>query len=357
MKKFIIVSLIIATSAASFAQNADTNRVYMVRVKKPVRATIAEKIVQTGAFEAPEAVVILPKISGRLARTELEDGTKVDVGTKVTKGETIAAIESDDYAARATAAEAALENAQASFDDATRDFDRTAALLRDDTATQQDADKAETALARAKAAVKAAEADLTLARINLSETKLRAPFDGVIAAKSAHAGAMLSPSTPVFTIVATDYLKLFFDLPTTAFPKIKPDVTDVLIAVDAYPADRFEQKIYGVYPIANNVTRTVRIELRVDNADGKFLPGMYARGNIELNKRVNVLAVDWESVVKTLDKTIVYVIEEDRAAAREVKLGTRQDDIIEILEGISDDDDIVFVGQNRLTDGVKVKID
>ena len=349
MKNTIFVITLAILPTLLIAQAPD--RTFTVRAKTPARATIAENIVQTGAFEAPETVVILPKVSGRLV------AAPVDVGTKVAKGDVIAEIESDDYAARVSAVEASLANATATLEDAGKDFDRITALLKTDTATQQEMDKATAALARAKATVAAAEAELTLAKINFGETKIKAPFDGVIAAKTAFAGAMLSPATPVYTVVKTDFLKLFFDLPTTAFPKITPGTTDVVVDVDAYPEERFTQKIHAVFPVANGVTRTVRVELRVDNADGKFIPGMYAKGFIELNKREDVMTVDWDSVVKMLDRTIVYKVAGNKVVAQDVKLGTRQNDIIEVLEGVNDDDLIVFVGQHRLSDGARVNVE
>jgi RND family efflux transporter, MFP subunit len=338
------------------AQNdAAAEKTYIVRSKKPQRATISDIIVQTGSLEAPETVTMLPKISGRLVSTILPDGESADVGSKVKKGDIIAKIESNDYAARFAAAEAALESAAAARKDAQLDYDRTQALLKDDTATQQEADKTAAALARAAAAVKSAEADLALARINLDETEIRAPFDGVISAIHAYPGAMLSPTTPICVILKTDYLKLFFNLPTTAFSKLVAGATDVEVEIDAYPGETAAHKIHSVHPSANGATRTVRAELRLDNAEGRLLPGMYAKGTVELNKRENLLAVDWESAIKIINQTIVYKVVDGKAIAQNVKLGTRQNDIVEIIEGVGDDDEIVYVGQHRLTGGASVR--
>ena len=355
MKQIFIVASMLAATTVLAQEGAEKS--FIVRVTSPSRKTIAETIVETGSMVSPAVVSMLPKVGGRLVSTTLADGTDVTEGTAVKKGDVIAQIESTDYAARLAASQASLDYAKATLDDAQKEFDRTAALLKENTATEQEADKALAELLRAKASLKQAEANLALARLDMEETQVHAPMDGRISAKHAYPGAMLSPSTPLFTLTAMDPLKLFFDLPTTAFAKIKPGTTDVAVKVDAYPDEILKLKIHSVHPSANDATRTVRIELHVANTDGKYLPGMYAKGEVALNKRDNVLVVPRECIITTLSKNLVYKIKDGRAVSTEVKLGTRFDDVVEILDGMTDGDVIVFMGHQRLTDGVSVSIE
>ena len=351
---FIAASMLAATTV--FAQEG-AEKTFIVSVTSPSRKTIAETVVKTGSMMSPAVVSILPKVGGRLVSTTLADGTDVTEGTTIKKGEIIAQIESRDYAAKLAASQASLDYAKATRDDAQKEFDRTAALLKENTATEQEADKAFAELQRAKASLKQAEANLALAQFDMEETQVRAPMDGRITAKQAYPGAMLSPSTPLYTLTAMNPLKLFFDLPTTAYSKIQAGVTDVAVKVDAYPDATLNLKIHSVHPAANDATRTVRIELHVDNNDGKYLPGMYAKGEVALNKRENVLVVPRECIIRALDRNLVYKIKDGRAVSTVVKLGTRFDDVVEVIEGLVDDDVIVFMGHQRLTDGVSVKIE
>lgn len=351
---FIAASMLAATTL--FAQES-AEKTFIVRVTSPSRKTIAETIVKTGSMMSPAVVSILPKVGGRLVATTLADGTDVTEGTAVKKGDVIAQIESTDYAARLAASQASLDYAKATLDDTQKEFDRTTALLKENTATEQEADKAYAELQRAKASRRQAEANLALAQLDMEETQVRAPMDGRISAKHAYPGAMLSQLTSLYTLTAMSPLKLFFDLPTTAFAKIKPGATDVAVKVDAYPDETLNLKIHSVHPAANDATRTVRIELHVDNADGKYLPGMYAKGEVGLNKRDNILVIPCECVVQALGRTLVYKIKDGRAVSTDVKLGTRFDDVVEVTEGLADGDVVVFMGLHRLTDGVAVKVE
>lgn len=355
MRNFYIAASILATTTV-LAQELQT-KTFVVRVTHPGRSTIAETIVKTGSMESPAVVDILPKISGRLVSTALADGTDVTEGTLVHQGDLIAKIDSRDFAAKLAAAEAVLDSAQATLADAQKEYNRSSALLKDNTATEQETDRAHAILLRAEASTKEAESNLALAKINMEETEIRSPMEGKVSAKHLYPGAMLSPSTTLYTITKMNPLKLFFDLPTTVFSKIQAGVTEVAVTLDAYPDETFPLKIHSVHPAANDTTRTVKVELHVDNAAGKYLPGMYAKGEVALNKRDNVLVIPRDCLVSVLDKTIVYKVENGVAVATEVKLGTRFDDVFEVVEGLVDNDVVISVGQHRLTNGAAVTIE
>jgi len=127
--------------------------------------------------------------------------------------------------------------------------------------------------------------------------------------------------------------------------------------VDAYPDETLNLNIYSVHPAANDKTRTVKVELDIDNSADKYLPGMYAKGEIALNKRNNVLVIPRDCIVSVLNKAIVYKVENGIAVTTEVKLGTRFDDVFEVVEGLVDDDVVISIGQHRLTNGSSVKIE
>ena len=348
----ISTSLLISISA--IAQTPD--HTYIVRTIKPERRTIFENVTKTGSLESPATVNLAPKLSGRLLSTALTDGTEAIEGTVVKYGEVIATLDSSDYEASLAAAEAAFEYAKVNLKDRERELTRTKALLAENVATQQEADIAETEMSRANAALMEAEAKLKLAKINVEDTKITAPMDGVISKKWLYPGTIVSQSTPIYTIIEKDYLKLILDVPTLIFPLVKSGETDISITVDAYPGEILRLKVFSVYPAANSDTRTVRLEVRIDN-DGKYLPGMYATGTLELNKRDDVLVIPYESIVKNIDKHIVYKVENDHAVAVEIIPGIRSDAVIEIISGINEDDMIVSAGMHRLSDGASIHIE
>lgn len=361
MKRIIMATAILAAASCAMAQEEQPlekmEKTYIIRTTTPQRSSIAETVSQTGSLEAPSVVQILPKVGGRLIATSNKDGANITEGTRVSKGEIIARIEASDYAARVEVARAGLAYAKASLDDAQKEFRRTEALLKVNTATEQEADRALANLERAKAAHSEAEANLSLAQINLEETDIRAPFDGVVSKKHAYVGAMLSQATPVYTITQVDKLRIFFDVPTTIFSKLVPGETQIAVTVDAYPEEKLDLKLFSVHPVASGVTRTVRIELHLDNPDGKYLPGMYAKGEIALNRRENALVIPYTSFVSLINGAIVYKVEDGHAVTTEVKLGIRHDEVIEVLEGLDENDVVVSAGHHRLSDGVKVSVE
>lgn len=366
MKRTITATVLIAAASCAMAQEnkepqpqeaQQQDKTYIVRTTKPYRTSIAETVSQTGSLEAPAIVQVLPKVVGRLVATASKDGANITEGTRVSKGEIIAKIEASDYAARLEASKAGLAYAKASLDDAKKEFSRTEALLKVNTATEQEADRAFANLERAKAAHGEAEANLALAQINFDETDIRAPFDGVISKKHAYVGAMLSQTTPVYTITEVDKLRVFFDVPTTIFSKLAPGETQIKVTVDAYPEEKLDLTLYSVHPVASGLTRTVRIELQLDNPDGKYLPGMYAKGEISLNNRENALVIPYTSFIPLVNGAIVYKVEDDRAVTTAVKLGIRYDEVIEVLDGLNENDVIVTAGHHRLSDGAKISIE
>ena len=351
----IIISISLLTSVSAFAQTSE--RVYVVHTTTPEHQTIFEHITKTGSIESPAIVNLAPKLSGRLQSMSLTGGAEIAEGTIVKSGDIIAALDSRDYDAALSAAEAALEYAKVNLKDRERELNRTKMLLAEEIVTQQEADIADTEMARAKASLMEAEAKLSLAKINADDTKVIAPMNGIISKKWVYPGTMISQSTPIYTIVKTDYLNLIFDVPTTIFPMLKVGETDISIVIDAYPNEVRKLKLSNIYPTANSDTRTVRLEVRIDNEDNKYLPGMYATGTLEINKRENVLVVPYESIVKNLDKYIVYKMENDRAVATEVTLGVRSDAVMEVVKGLSDTDVIVRAGMHRLSDGASIRIE
>lgn len=353
MKKTIVPFLLLVLLPVILP--AQGKRVYVVRTGKPSRATISRELRKTGGLTSPAEVSVATKVSGRLASLEREDGTRLEEGVPVRKGERIARIESRDYEARLAVSRAAVAAAEVTSKDARREFERAVALFKEGTATAQERDQAEARYERAAAELAQAKAKEELAKIDLDETALLAPMDGVVSRRAVEPGTLLTVGTPVVTITQTDPLRFQLNVPTTIFSELDLGKTGLRIDVDAYPGETVTGRVDRIYPVADEETRTVRIETLVDNPAGRYLPGMYATGTLDLNRRENVLVVPYEVLVRDVDRYVAYRVENGVAHAVYVKVGVRSDDLIEIVEGLDDDDEIVVAGQGRLSDGVEVR--
>ncbi len=352
-KTLIPLLFVIAPLCAVLAQEQE--RVYIVRTGKPTRQTIAQSIRKTGSLVSPAEVAISAKVAGRLVKLELADGTRLEEGVRVKAGDKIAEIDARDYRAQLEAAKATVASAEATVKDAKREFDRANTLFKEGTATEQERDQAEASYERAVAALAQAKAQAEIADINLDETVITAPMDGVVTKRAVEPGTLLTAGAQIATITQMTPLRFQLALPTTIFASLAPGKTHVSIEVDAYPGQPIDATVSRVYPVADDATRTVRVETTVDNATGRLVPGMYAVGALDLDRRENVLCVPFDAVIKNDKERIVYRVADGVAQAVKVKLGVRSDAIVEVVEGLSDNDEIVLAGQHRLTNGAKVK--
>lgn len=352
------VSGLAAALAAGVALGQDpvAEKVFAVRTARPERRTIAQTLVKTGSLAAPAEVALCAKVPGRLASTSLDDGTPVEEGTRVRKGAALARLDDREYRIARDSAKAAAEAARALAEDAACEFERTEKLRASKVATEQEFDVARFARDRTAASLAQAEGGLAKAELDLEECVVRAPMDGVVAAKRLHPGAMVTAASEICTLVATDPLRALFEVPTTALPLLKPGETKVRVTVDAYPDEPVDLVVEAAYPAADPATRTVTVRALLPNPDGRFRPGMYATGAFALDERADVLVVPFEAVLRIRDRRCVYAVEGGRAVLRDVAVGLRHDDMVEIASGLADGAEIVVSGLHRLSDGVPVRV-
>lgn len=370
-----------------------------------------------GDIEALQTVRLQPKVAGRLLKLELEDGTPVEEGVVVQKGQLIGQLDDREYVAQldsakaqVAAAEAALavakagleeekanyascraatDNAQANYDDKEREQKRMAGLVASSAATQQSLDQANTALAqasaqlnqatsnvqgalakiasaeadiqRAEASLLQAQATLETAELNLAETKIYSPMRGAVSAKLVDPGVMLSSSTPIVAIVSMATVKVVVAVPVNHLSRVIPGKTHATLTTPALPGREIDCVVEKIYPAVDTVTRTAQVEFRVknerDEATRSFQlrPGMYASVAILLEERNDVVAIDLSLPVRNLDRSLVFVCQGDTVKAVPVKLGTTFQGLVEVLEGLQPGDEIVVQGQHRLTDGSKIR--
>ena len=350
-----------AASAPAFAGDgprtaAPDGREYAVRTARPSRTSVSQVLVKTGELLAGAKVSLRPKISGRLAETRLVGGGEVEEGTSAKAGDVLARLDSREWRVKRDAAAAAAKAAKAAAGDAAREFARTEKLRASGAATERDFDVALAARDRSAAALEQAECDLAAAELDLGECLVRAPFDGVVSAKSRYPGAIVSPSDEIYEFVSVDPLRAVFDVPTTALSLVEPGKTRLSLSVDAYPGEEVGLVVADAFPVADPGTRTVRVKALLPNPDGRYRPGMFATASFALDERANVLVVPFEAVLRIESRRCVYKVEGGRAKLVDVETGLRRDDVLEIVSGLSDGDEIVVDGIHRLADGVPVRV-
>ncbi len=340
-----------------------------------------------GDVQPLRTVDLQAKVSGRLAALSLEDGTEVEEGVPVKKGQRIGLLDDREYHAALSSAKAALssakaelqqchaavDSARANLEDKEREYNRMKGLVAQQAATQQSLDQAETAFATAKAEMASAEAKLLggesavekasaeeeKASLDFAETRIYAPMDGVVSARHLDPGVQVTASTPLVTILAMDEVKVVISVPVKHLERVVPGKTRAFLRTPTTP-EPIECLVEKVYPSVDKVTRTAQVELRVPNTrrdDGTYplLPGMYATVELLMEERFGIVAVDVSLPIRNLDKQLVFVCQGDTVRAVPVTLGIATEGRVEVLSGLSEGDEVVVQGQHRLTDGSQIR--
>jgi len=203
--------------------------------------------------------------------------------------------------------------------------------------------------------------DITGMKYELSEVD--SPISGTIAKVYNDPGAGLSPptmsmsmGTPIVRIVKVDKVKVLIDIPEYQTSKLRKDLP-AKIRVDAFPDREFPGNVSMITPVVDPLTRTTRAEIEIPNPGHLLRPGMFARVNLIVNEKKNLVIAPMRALLKIESKDYAFVIENGIAKRKELKLGIREEEKIEVISGLSRGENLVVVGQEMLTDGAAVEVE
>ena len=204
-----------------------------------------------------------------------------------------------------------------------------------------------------QADIDASNASMKLADRQLRDGIIRAPFDGYVQRRLVSLGELVKTQMPVMSVVRVDPLKVTAEIPERLAPWIKIN-QPVELHVDAYPDRTIEGTISRISPAVNTQTRAFPFEARVPNRDALLKPGTFARVHIETARIDQVITLPAEALQYRYGVNRVFVVEGDRLAARELKIGERVGDRVEVVSGIKPGDRVALTDVDKLVDGLKV---
>lgn len=207
----------------------------------------------------------------------------------------------------------------------------------------------------AESEVKRREAELGISRKKLADATLRAPIQGAIARRHVNAGEFLKENTAVFTIVRSDPLKYTGTVPERAALEVRPG-QDVRLQVDPVPGRTFQGRATRVSPAVDVVNRTVALEAEVPNPQGQLKPGLFARGVVEIRRDAGVAFAPEAAVSYFVGITKVFVVTDGKVEERAVKVGGKQDGMVEIFEGVRPGEQVATSGLAQLYDGAPARV-
>ena len=185
---------------------------------------------------------------------------------------------------------------------------------------------------------------------------MNSPINGIVTARNYDSGDMYSGGDPIFTVEQIRPVKLMINVSESFFTKVKKGM-DVDVKLDVYGDDVFKGKVSLVYPTIDPATRTFPVEIKIVNNDERVRPGMFARVTMNFGTMNHVVAPD-QAIVKQsgAGDRYIYVYKDGKVSYNKVELGRRMGNKYEIISGVSDGDQVVVTGQNRLTNGMEVEI-
>jgi len=243
--------------------------------------------------------------------------------------------------------------------DVSRSFYDQQRAQRDQLKEQYDASLAQArqnhaAVEVARTNVANAEAQLALAKKNLSYAYIPAPIDGFVAERTADVGEYVSPTQKVATIVRTNPLRIRIDVPEQAIPNVSVGQS-VSATTSAWPDKNFSGRIARIAPNVSANSRTLIVEAEIDNGSGALKPGQFATVRILQPRPVSAVLVPARAVVTDAGVSRVYVIKDGHAEQRLVQLGQTEGDLVQVKTGVAADEKVATSNLEQLGDGVTVK--
>ncbi|PTB20299.1 efflux transporter periplasmic adaptor subunit [Trinickia symbiotica] len=326
-------------------------------------ATVLDKTVTdwqeySGRLEAIDKVDIRPQVSGTIVSVNFKDGSLVK------KGDVLFVIDPRPYAAEVDRAEAQLAAAKAQEGYAAADWQRAQRLIEDNAIAKRDFDEKKNAAASAAANVKAAEAALETARINLGYTKIVAPVSGRVSRAEVTLGNVVSAgasSVPLTTLVSVSPIYASFDVDEQTYLKyIGRARTGTSVPVELGLADESGYSRSGTIASVDNrldvSSSTIRVRARFDNPDGTLVPGLYARIKVGGGAPHRALLIDEAAIGTDQDKKFVLVVDaQGRVGYRNVSLGQLHGNLRVITAGLNAGERIIVHGIQRVRPGDSVR--
>jgi multidrug efflux pump subunit AcrA (membrane-fusion protein) len=260
-----------------------------------------------------------------------------------------------------------VKRAAAELNQAKRGFDRASELSKRQLLSQQALDDADAVLRTKQAEydaalqnvrnmaadIDASNAAAKLAERQLRDANIRAPFDGYVQQRMVSLGELVKEQMPVIKIVRIDPLKVTAEIPEGLAPWIQSG-QPVDLQVDAYPDRPFTGKVSRISPSVNQQTRAFPFEALVPNPQGLLKPGTFVRVKLTTNHTEDLLTLPYAALQYRYGVNRAFVVTGDTIAGRELKVGDRLGDRIEILGGVKAGDVVVLTDVDNLTDGMKV---
>lgn len=276
------------------------------------------------------------KVGGEVEQLKLREGQDVR------EGDVIARVDTRNLQAQYDREAAAVEKARADLDLARLNRDKNRTLLEQRFISQNTFEQTESAYAGSVASFKLAEAEARVAKINLDDAQIRAPFSGTIAKRLVQPGEKVSPDSAIVTVVDLKQMVLEAAVPAAEIPSVRVG-QKVRFGVGGFGDREFQGEVQRINPLTSDGSRAITIYIAVPNADSALKGGMFAQGELLLDSSQPVLAVAQRAVRDEAGMSYVYTLRDEKVVRTPVTLGPRakSEPFVEVRSGLSAGDQVI----------------
>ena len=336
---------------------ADASRAIPVSVAPAQQRDIPIYLEGLGNVQAYYTVTIHSRVDGQLMQVHFREGQHVR------KGDELALIDPRPYEVQVAQAEATKYKDQANLENARRDLQRYADLYKQGVIAQQQYNTQESLVAQQEGLVRADDAQINNAKLNLTYCHIKSPIDGQVGLRLVDPGNMVHASDPNGLLVITQLqpISVLFTLPEDNLQMVIQHMKGRSLEVQAWNRDDTQQIADGrLETIDNQIdpnTGTVRLKAIFDNRDNALYPNQFVNARLQVYKRQNAITIPAAAVQRGAQGTYVYVVKQDNTVeSRSVKVALTEGLVAVIDSGLQSGEQVVTDGQEKLQPNSRVDV-
>jgi RND family efflux transporter MFP subunit len=354
--KRILFALLVLVFALSFCSKKNEvtdlkQKPLLVKAELPQKGTLAKYFNYKGTVSAWKTANIVPDASGRIGRILKKQGDKVS------QGELLATLDMTSLELMQKQARAAMAVAQTAYQNAKLNAERMKKMLENKAISQMQYENTQLALDAADTQAKSAKANLDLVDYTAKNAYMKAPFTGIIAAKNMEEGDMINPmmgmGQSILTLMDLSKVKITVDAPAEEIEKITIG-QKCLVKISSRPGEDFMGEVYSKNLAADPLSKTFKVEVKIDNPGMKIKAGVYADISIEYVRKENVYLLPLTALL-TGDREVM-VDDNGVAHKRAVRIGEKDGTRFELLSGVNPGELVLTEGNYDLKDGTIIEL-
>jgi RND family efflux transporter MFP subunit len=343
-----------AHAESALAKHTEQSAILSVRVIHATKGALAGELVLPGTMEAFTDTPVYARTNGYLRRWH------ADIGAHVRAGQLLAEIETPETDQQLRQARAELATAQAGLRLAKSTAERWQALRKTDSVAQQETDEKLGDQESKAAVVEAAQANVRRLEELQAFQKIYAPFDGVITARNIDLGDLINAGSngtgkELFHLAAVGQLRVFVQVPQMNAHNAAPGAAGEL-AVPELPGRRFPGRVVRTSGSMDLASRTLKVEVDVDNQQGLLMPGEYVELHLKLPAPVHSMTLPVNAFLFRAEGMSAAAVRDGRVMLLPVTIGHDYGDSLEVTSGLGADEQIVVNPPDSLANGQQVRV-